>query len=208
MGQPAEHLFELSGGNLALDFVNTVGGMRGVKPREFLQNYGALLEFTRQAGALPERQAARLALEARRRPDEAAAVLRAAIDLREALYRIFLDVAGGRAPRPTDREALNAALAAALPHRRIVEREGALVLDWEDSTAPEAVLWPLVDAAVTLLVSGDLVRVRVCGMFHDEECSWLFVDRTKARTRRWCSMKDCGNRAKARRHYAKCKCEK
>jgi predicted RNA-binding Zn ribbon-like protein len=43
--------------------------------------------------------------------------------------------------------------------------------------------------------------VRVCGLFETHECSWLFVDETRAGTRRWCSMQDCGNKAKARRHH-------
>ena len=63
----------------------------------------------------------------------------------------------------------------------------------------------VVDAAVSLLTSGEATRVRVCGMYDEEECSWLFLDRTKGGTRRWCSMRDCGNRAKARRHYARAK---
>jgi predicted RNA-binding Zn ribbon-like protein len=32
-------------------------------------------------------------------------------------------------------------------------------------------------------------------------CGVLFLDRTRNRSRRWCSMKSCGNRAKAQRHY-------
>jgi predicted RNA-binding Zn ribbon-like protein len=29
------------------------------------------------------------------------------------------------------------------------------------------------------------------------------LDLSRGKTRRWCSMDDCGNRAKARRHYAR-----
>ena len=42
------------------------------------------------------------------------------------------------------------------------------------------------------------MRVKECD---NETCRWLFVDMSKNRSRRWCDMKDCGNRAKARRHY-------
>ncbi len=207
MEQRTEHVFDLAGGHLALDFVNTMGGMRGVKPKEYLREYADLVAFGRQAGALSERAASRVAVEARRRPEEAAAALAAAVALREALYRVFFDRSEGRRPRSPDLDALNAALGRSLHHRRLADEEGRLVLTWEEAAEFEAVLWPVVDAAVALLTSDEASRVRVCGMHGEEECSWLFLDRTKGGTRRWCSMKDCGNRAKARRHYAKVKRE-
>jgi len=35
-----------------------------------------------------------------------------------------------------------------------------------------------------------------------DNCRWLFLDRTKNRSRRWCDMATCGNQAKARKHRA------
>jgi predicted RNA-binding Zn ribbon-like protein len=49
-----------------------------------------------------------------------------------------------------------------------------------------------------LLTSDKLSRVRQC---QGENCTWLFLDTSKNHTRRWCEMKVCGNRVKARRHY-------
>jgi len=49
-----------------------------------------------------------------------------------------------------------------------------------------------------LLTSDDLNRLRICAA---EECGWLFIDRSKNGTRRWCDMADCGNLDKQRRHY-------
>ena len=66
-------------------------------------------------------------------------------------------------------------------------------------------LWPVVQSAVDLMTSPELDRVGQCA--DDRGCGWLFVDTTKNRSRRWCDMRDCGNRAKARRHYAKKKSE-
>lgn len=59
-------------------------------------------------------------------------------------------------------------------------------------------LWPVARSAAELLTSPDAQRVRECAL---RSCSWLFVDRSRNRRRRWCDMKTCGNRAKARRHY-------
>jgi len=49
--------------------------------------------------------------------------------------------------------------------------------------------------------------VRICEATATDGCGWLFLDETRNRSRRWCSMKDCGNRAKARRHYRRRRAE-
>jgi predicted RNA-binding Zn ribbon-like protein len=202
----ATHTFDLSGGRLCLDFANTVGGMRGVKPKERLAGYAGLIEFAVQAGAVDEPLARRLAAKARRRPREAEKVFEEALALREALYRIFVARANGGDPARGDVELLSGALSRALSHRTLARRGEGFALSWEDGAALDAPLWPIVESAAELLTSGEeLDRVRVCGLYESQECSWLFVDNTRARTRRWCSMKDCGNVAKARRHHARAK---
>jgi predicted RNA-binding Zn ribbon-like protein len=202
----AGHLFELSGGQLALDFVNTVGGMREEQPKEYLRGYEDLLAFGVQTGSVSDKQARQIADEAHRRPAEAEAALAEAKGLREALHRVLLRRVEGQAPAPADLALLGGALGRALSHRRLASGEGCCSLGWDGAPALDAPWWPTLAAAADLLASrDDLARVRVCGMSEAGECGWLFVDRTKARTRRWCSMQDCGNRAKARRHYAKVK---
>ena len=66
------------------------------------------------------------------------------------------------------------------------------------ASALELPLWPALWSAAELLMAPELARVREC-----ESCSWLFLDTSRNHTRRWCSMEDCGNVAKARRHYAR-----
>jgi len=53
-------------------------------------------------------------------------------------------------------------------------------------------------AAARLVERADLTRLREC---QDDDCGWLFLDGTKNGSRRWCSSADCGNRARAKRHY-------
>ena len=202
----AEHLFELAGGQLALDFVNTVGGMRVERPKEYLLGYEDLLAFGLQTGSVSAEQARLIAEVARRRPAEAEAALAEAKELREALHRVFLRRSDGNAPDPADLALLSGALGRALAHRRLASGESCCSLGWDGAAALDAPWWPAMAAAADLLASREeLARIRVCGMSEAGECGWLFVDRTRARTRRWCSMQDCGNRAKARRHYAKVK---
>ncbi len=203
----AEHEFELSGGLLCLDFVNTVGGDRAGKAREHLHAYGDLVSWARQAGAIDPAQARLLLGDAGRRPQDAEAALDDAIALREALYRTFAAIAQRGEPAGADIARLSRALGPALAHRRLDRRDGSWVLGWDDPPgALDAPLWRVASSAADLLMRGaDLERVRVCGMHETHECSWVFLDGTRARTRRWCSMKDCGNKAKARRHYRRSK---
>jgi len=60
------------------------------------------------------------------------------------------------------------------------------------------VLSPVVHAAVELLTSGPLDRVKACA-----GCHWLFVDESKNRSRRWCTMEVCGTNEKVRRYLAR-----
>jgi predicted RNA-binding Zn ribbon-like protein len=52
-------------------------------------------------------------------------------------------------------------------------------------------------SALRLCAAPERERIRVCAA-----CGWLFLDRSKNRSRQWCDMLVCGNRAKARRHYS------
>ncbi len=202
------YVFELLGGHVGLDFANTVSGKRLQEPIERLLSYEDLLSWARQTGVLSEARARRLSAEARRRPAEAAAALRRAIEVREALFRLYRSVAERRDPAPGDLEIVNSALARALAHERLVREGGRYRLAFPEKLAAlDSVLWPVLRAAAELLASGDLERVRICEATPVDGCGWLFLDETRSRTRRWCSMRDCGNRAKARRHYRRHKGE-
>jgi predicted RNA-binding Zn ribbon-like protein len=127
----------------------------------------------------------------------------AAIALREAIYRIFLAVGEGRVPPPPDLEIFNRALADTPQRRGISARGGAY--SWVVS-APAAslggVLAPVIWSAADLLTHASDRRIRRCA---NDKCRWVFIDRSKAGTRRWCDMSSCGNRAKSHRHYARTK---
>lgn len=199
--RPAAPSFDLSGGALCLDFANTWSD-RGRPDTEQLRGYADLLAFALQTGQLAAAEAARLEQRAERHPREAAAALTRCRELREVLYRIFSAVAARRAPPAADLERLNAALPEALSRLRIERRSARFVWTWHAPEAPPeplgAPLWPALRSAAELLTSDEWRRVRECA---GSDCTWLFLDRSRNRSRRWCAMQTCGNRAKARRHY-------
>ena len=197
----AEHTFNFSGGELCLDFVNTLGGSRE-RPKERLKSYQDLLAWGSQAGILNDEDVRYLGRVAVEHPRKAAAALADAIALREALFRIVAAVIAGTPPHDEDLAKLNAALPRALEHLRVSPRAKGCQWEWTgDEGALDRMLWPIARSAADLLVSSEVERVRRCA--NREECDWLFIDTTRNRSRRWCDMRSCGNRAKARRHYAR-----
>ena len=195
--RPVEEL-ELIGGALCLDFANTIGGSRA-DPREYLIDYAALVRWSERLGALQPEDARALLAEAEDRPAEAAGALARARELRDRIYRVYAALARGRPAVRGDLQALNESLAPVLAELRLVANEDGY--SWRPvrrKGALDIMLGPVARDAADLLVSGDLERVKQCG---GEDCDWLFLDVSRNRSRRWCDMKDCGNRAKARRHY-------
>jgi predicted RNA-binding Zn ribbon-like protein len=197
--QPA---FEFSAGALCLDFANTIGD----RPRcreEKLGGFTELLRWSAEAGIVDEDQRDRLAREAAQRPRLASAFFRRSIGLRERLYRIFSKLAAGERPGTADLDELNRDLATALRHLRVEQAGDGFAWSWAfPGKGFDWLLWPVARSAGELLTSAEAELMRECA---SDRCSWLFVDRSRTHRRRWCDMKVCGNRAKARRHYQRLK---
>jgi predicted RNA-binding Zn ribbon-like protein len=192
--------FDLSGGSLCLDFVNTLSDRNG-EPEEHLNAYADVLDFALQAGGMPADEVEELAVEAAPDPDHASRVTAAAIDAREVMFRIFHAIAENEVPDDADLEALNAVLVEGLAKARLVREGDAYRWSWTgECSCLERPLWQIAHSAADLLASGQLDRVRLCG---SDTCEWLFLDGSRNRSRRWCDMSTCGNREKARKHYRK-----
>src|SRR6266699_2676611 len=111
--------FEFVGGDVCLDFTNTVGGKRGLSTREYLKSYTDFVSWCRQSDLLDESTADALLRIAARQPDESADALHRAIALRETIYRIFAAVASGESPQAADLDHLNAELSTQLGRLRV-----------------------------------------------------------------------------------------
>lgn len=199
---PHGYRYELTGGRVCLDFANTMDERRTDHPRELLRRYRDLLNWAAQSGALTREDARILGREAARRRRGAAVALGRARRVREAIFDLFAAVAR-HDPAPAGAlAALNRVLAGAARDRHLVPRGTRFVWRWggTERRQLDRVLGPVVWSAAELLGSRDLERVRQCA---GAGCGWLFLDTTRNRSRRWCDMSVCGNRAKARRFYAK-----
>jgi predicted RNA-binding Zn ribbon-like protein len=187
----------LLGGALCLDFINTVEWRGAPVHGDRLVSYDELLIWAESAGTIDRKSASGLAARARARPDRATAALAAAIELRETIAALF----SASAPRAPLLERLNDWLARAPERKRIAASAGSYAWAASDAAGDLAApLWPVAWSAADLLISGRAARVRACT---DKSCGWMFLDTSRSRRRRWCSMEGCGNRAKSRRHYRK-----
>jgi predicted RNA-binding Zn ribbon-like protein len=187
---------DLVGGALCFDFCNTANGRGSGRLRERLVDYDDLLVWSRRTGLLSEAQARELSAEAARRPEAALAVMEDGRKLREAIHGVFSALALGETPPPAAVGSLNEALAEAGRHRRVTAGSDGWSWTWDRGEEPLAwPLYPVAHSAGEVLTEGEVARVKECG---GEECDWLFYDVSRNRSRRWCEMKECGNKAKQR----------
>lgn len=200
MTAEGEFVFSAVGGALCLDFTNTVSWRTGPDRTEHLVAYGDLLAWGVQRGALTEVEAEPVRRAAADTPEGADRALRQAVALRDAVFRLFHAGVLGEAPRRTDLAVLDRARRTASARRRLVAAPRGVAMGW----APEAEesldrpVWPVALSAADLLCSPEACDVGLCG---GEGCGWLFLD--PGGRRRWCTMRGCGNRAKAARFYAR-----
>lgn len=190
-----DHEHEFVAGALALDFANTIGGNRDRVTHDHLVRYADLVVFAQQAGQLSDAHAVELLAIAKRDAVAAGEVLQRGIALREGIWSVFASRTRARA---ADLAAVSDEAARAAPHLRLERKDDdGFAFVWDSEVALDRVLWPIARSAADLLTSEvHRATVREC---ESESCSWLFLDRTRNHSRRWCDMGDCGNRAKARR---------
>src|SRR5713226_8752252 len=196
---PSPAIFEFNSGRLCLDFTNTVSARPLSDRVESINKYSELLEWARQATILTQGEASALAEEAGLRGHHAAEALAQAIALREAIHGLFSARAAGLSHGPVDLRTLNQAIGRGMSHAGLTPSGGRFEWSWPEAPLDlDRVSWWVARSAAQLLTSPDLTFVRECASY---DCGWLFMDTTENRSRRWCNMRTCGNRAKGRRHY-------
>lgn len=173
---------------LAIDFTNTVSWRTSPHPEEWLQTPAGVFNWLEEQGLLTKSQ--RSVLE----PKAGSDLLEQAVLLREAGRELLL----GRGDRARNIDVLNGHLRAVTP--QMIATGEVLAMGWDGPSSLDNLLWPIAYSFAGLLTSEMRHRVREC---LGEGCGWLFLDVSKNRSRKWCDMSDCGNRAKAKRHYAK-----
>ena len=163
-----------------------------------MATYPDLLSWCVRVGALSPAQAERLQDAARSRPRDADAALSRAHALRAAVQALFTDIAGDGASVSRRWSDLHPFVIDAVAHAQVVAGDVGYDVAWPGTDELHAMLWPVAHSAVDLLTGPDVLRVKLCA-----GCPWLFLDRSRNGSRRWCAMNDCGTHAKIRRYVAR-----
>ncbi|WP_211352674.1 CGNR zinc finger domain-containing protein [Luteibacter pinisoli] len=183
----------------ALDFLNSVATPQ-TTPFEWIVDGAGLLDWLSQSELVPDQVLQTFRAEGV--PGELDAVANQIRALREWFRGFVLSHMG----RPIPADVINELA----PLNRVLARDdqfGQIVVDHRDGQlawrsqrrwrSGETLMIPIAQAMAELITSGDFVHVKAC---QGHDCSMLFVDRTRGRARRWCSMGICGNRAKQAAH--------
>jgi predicted RNA-binding Zn ribbon-like protein len=189
--------FQLVAGDPALDFVNTLDWrFRASGAEELLNDYADLVRFCVQTGLLTSTEARKLVSGPSARKTR---VLAGTKRLRECLASMLYTILKAQRPRSEDVSAIST-FARKARHREALAWSD-FRFQWENEASDADILETpysrLLSAALDLLTSGRMAHVRACS---NADCRWLFLDRSKNKGRRWCDMKLCGNRIKARRY--------
>ncbi len=121
--------------------------------------------------------------------------------LRETIYNISKNLAAGTENAARDIGDLADMHSTCIARARLIKHDKGFVWSWSPQEAlVESILGPITLSAITLLTQSDLSRIKQCQGNH---CGWLFFDTTKNKSRRWCEMEVCGNRAKQKRHVTR-----
>jgi len=190
----------LVGGHVVLDLVNTVSWrLDKDRRRDNLHDYAALIGWCQYAGLVNPGTAHRLVAAA---PEHLRLTQQTVDDvrtLREHSHTLLASLVDeGERPRAVVASpGLRALLLDAVAHSELIgpPMRWQLTPD-QDPDIPRLLALQVLD----LLQSPQLPLLRRC---HGPGCGWLFLDRTRSHTRRWCSSSDCGNRERARRHYTR-----
>jgi predicted RNA-binding Zn ribbon-like protein len=194
------------GGELCLDFANSVDNWLDPHPTDKFASPADWLAWCASARLIGESEARALHRSAQQSPAAAAEHLERVRSLRNALYRAVTSAVEGRAPARADVALLDAEIGAAHANRRIAYSGGRYQQRWNGDGSFDRLLWPIAVSAESLLLDPQrLGRVHRCPA---RDCGWLFLDSSRNRSRRWCSMRTCGNLAKAHRHYARVRLER
>jgi predicted RNA-binding Zn ribbon-like protein len=188
----------LVGGALCLDLANTVEWRGTERAQDWLATYEDLVWWGAHVGVLDSTAADRLLARATTEPAAARAILERALVLREAIYDVASATAAHHSPTEEALSSLNCHIFELLTWTRLTPTADSFTRGWAGAAdALEQVLWPVAWSAVDLLSGEDVKRLRECA---NVDCRWLFVDRSRNRSRRWCDMQNCGNVMKARRY--------
>ncbi|MGB7537109.1 MAG: CGNR zinc finger domain-containing protein [Anaerolineales bacterium] len=179
-----------SAGFACLDFCNTFDHRHTAPEYDFLADRETLVRWGRRAGILSSKHLYKPIPDARS--------FKKSVQTRNLIFDLFAPFTRSSAPKPAVVNAFFSRLQAIMPEMALVASPDGYRPVCKSKDPLEQIECAILQSALELLLSNQTDRIREC-----DGCGWLFFDGTRNRSRRWCTMAVCGNRAKAKRHYTR-----
>lgn len=186
------------GGHLVLNFVNTCGGAGKERDAERLVDWRTALNWSAANGLLNPSECRQVEKARMQAGLDASEVLNELIELREAAHAMFSAIATGAPVVLPALMVLESHIREALSHANLCVA-GKEPVHW--TVLPEKAGSALIKCRLAIAASDLLMQPMISNVRECDACSWLFLDLSRSKSRRWCSMATCGNRVKAQRHY-------
>jgi predicted RNA-binding Zn ribbon-like protein len=185
----------LVAGKLALDFTNTESGRGGDEHHDHLHTAGDLVAWAIHAKIIGQKDATLARRMIKNQTKLAHHLIARGRFLRETIYQISSNIVAGKPPAKKLLHSLTATHAEMLATAALTPHGDHYEWAWHSKAElAAAILGPVTLSALELLLDADFSRIKQCRGNH---CGWLFYDSTKNKSRQWCDMSVCGNRAKA-----------
>ncbi|MEM7549410.1 MAG: CGNR zinc finger domain-containing protein [Bacteroidota bacterium] len=183
-----EGTYKLIGGELSLDFINTVSWPDTPKAHDWFDVIDNVFVWASEVGL-------QVSSELRSRSQEVLQNdLKALKQVRSDLKSVLKPLAFNVKPPVSSINTLDSLIHESFSLRYLDANENKW--KWRAAGTPKGLIAPVIWNAAFVLTTLDHKRLKYCG-----RCEWLFYDKTRSGTRRWCDMADCGGRDKALRYY-------
>jgi len=186
-----EGTYKLIGEEVSFDFVSTISWPETEWAHDWLHNADNFINWSVAAGLIDKKQAKKLGSQSNA---ELNRQMKEVYSIRKELYQVLTAFAFEEKPATIIVKKADTLFHKVTKYRHIDARTYKWI--WDEPLILSAVLYPVIWNAVSIITDLDHSRVKHCGA-----CNWLFYDKTKNKSRRWCDMEDCGSRDKALRYY-------
>ena len=187
------------GGLSCLNFTNTAGGHTKIREVERIPTYSDVISWALYAELLSPLEARAISALMKAKPKDALNRVRELQAFREALHRLVTAVAHKEQPQRADFTRVRSTISKSLATAEMKPGDAEFVWSADAGTLGLST----VIARVALSAHHMLTREKPSQLRQCEICTWLFIDRTKNQTRRFCRQDACGAKSRADRFYGK-----
>ncbi len=184
-------------GSLCLDFANTIergGNESGV---EWFESYEDIVAW---AASTPSYNQDDVSLYLSLSESDRNAAFLEALKLRQAIRAVFTAIANKETPHKDSLDFLNKKISLLFSRASFDVSNGEVLFCIPKGGKPEDILNPIIVSSAKTLERSRNLLIKKCSR---DDCTWVFIDTTKNKKRRWCEMAVCGNRTKNKRFISK-----